>query len=62
MVDPVLNTTRGMRTCLKCLRKFNSQGPSNRICGKCSGTKPSRSKPAKNPMRVKDRGARGGDD
>lgn len=25
-----------LRVCLKCLKKFKSAGPANRICGKCS--------------------------
>ncbi len=49
MVDPVLNTTTGMRTCLRCMNKFKSIGPGNRICSECNSPKHWKGR-QKNPM------------
>ena len=35
MVDFAHNHRLKLRVCLKCDKQFNSNGPGNRICGKC---------------------------
>ena len=34
----VRTPSRTKRRCLKCCAQFVSNGPANRICGRCSGT------------------------
>ena len=41
---------RKARICLKCNRKFISEGPGNRICPRCKGNGTNR--PARDPVRI----------